>query len=244
MNSSEFYDGFINYQIHTGINDRIFSLYKRLCSIGISEHTSILEIGCGIGSLTYLLSRKIRKGTVEAVDFSSKSIEYAKKNIVQSNVHFYASDILNYKPEHSGFDFVLLFDVLEHIKEEEHALLFQKIAAWTHPGSILLINLPNPYYILFDQKNQPQVLQEVDQPIFIDKLATHLSEASWNIECFETYSVWVKNDYQFIKASKKAEFTEVLLRSRRSTFEKVIYHLRKNLRKLYYKYPQEIKGLK
>lgn len=238
MSSSQFYDEFINYQIQTGINDRIYSLYKRLCSIGISERTNILEIGCGIGSLTYLLSGKIRKGTIEAVDISSKSIEYAKKNIVRPNVHFYASDILGYKPEHSGFDFVLLFDVLEHIKEEEHTILFQKIAEWTHPGSILLINLPNPYYILFDQKNQPQVLQEIDQPIFIDKLATHLSEAFWNIEYFETYDVWVKSDYQFLKASKKAEFTETLLSLKRSKYEKVIYHLSKILRKLYYKYPR------
>lgn len=242
MNSSQFYDEFINYQVHTGINDRIFSLYKRLRSIGISERTSILEIGCGIGSLTYLLSRKIRKGTIEAVDISSKSIEYAQKNIVQSNVHFYASDILSYKPKHSGFDFVLLFDVLEHIKEEEHALLFQKIADWTHPNTTLLINLPNPYYTLFDRKNQPQVLQEIDQPIFIDKLATHLSDAFWDIEHFETYSVWVKNDYHFLKVKKKAEFTEVLVSANRNILEKLIYRICSVYRKLYFKYPRKLQG--
>ncbi len=242
MSSSQFYDEFINYQIDTGINDRIFNLYRRICRIGISKNTNILEIGCGIGSLTYLLSRKIKKGVIEAVDISSKSIEYAKENITQPNVHFYASDILNYQPRHSGFNFVLLFDVLEHIKEEEHTLLFQKIAGWTHPNTALLINLPNPYYTLFDQKNQPQVLQEIDQPVFIDKLAAHLSGAFWDIEYLETYSVWVKNDYQFLKIKKKAEFTEVLVSANQKFLEKLISRLCIIFRKLYFSYPPKLQG--
>ena len=89
MGPSEFYDNFITYQIKTGINDRIFGLYKRVCSLSISNNDRILEIGCGIGSLTYLLSQKVKKGKIEAIDISPKSIEFAKKECIVFNIGYF-----------------------------------------------------------------------------------------------------------------------------------------------------------
>src|SRR5450631_2039103 len=133
MSSAEFYDDFISYQINSGINDRIYQLYKRLCRLGISSDTNILEIGCGIGTLTYLLSCKIKRGRIEAVDISKKSIEFAQSNLNRPNILFFAADILEFKPGFSGFDFLLLFDVIEHIPEEDHITLFRKISGWMNP---------------------------------------------------------------------------------------------------------------
>ena len=241
MNSSEFYDNFISYQIDSGINDRIYNLYKRLCKIGISSNTNILEIGCGIGVLTYLLSRKIKKGRIEAMDISQKSIQYAKSYLRQSNLYFSSSDILKFEPEFDNFDKILLFDVIEHIPEEIHIDLFTKISTWMHDQSLLLINLPNPNYILFDQKNDPDALQEIDQPIFINKLVNVLAKASLDIEYLETYSVWVKNDYHFIVIKKRKEFVESFVSSDRSLIERFIVRLSREFRKRIYDYPVKIK---
>jgi len=79
MSSPEFYDNFISYQIESGVNDRIYDCYKRMKKQGINNNSSVLEIGCGIGVLTYLLSRKIKKGVIEAIDLIEKSVDYAKK---------------------------------------------------------------------------------------------------------------------------------------------------------------------
>ncbi len=162
MSSAKFYDHFIKNQVESSINDRIAGLYRRLCKMGLHTNSTVLEIGCGIGTLTYLLTRKVKTGRVEATDISPQSIEYAKKNLVRPNLSLFAGDILQLEPTAKSFDFILLFDVIEHIPIEDHAALFAKINGWMHDDSSLLINIPNPASILFDEKNNPATLQEID----------------------------------------------------------------------------------
>jgi trans-aconitate 2-methyltransferase len=237
MNSSKFYDNFISYQIRTGINDRIYKLYRKLCKTGISSNSKILEIGCGIGTMTYLLSRKIKKGKIESIDISPKSIEYAKTNLIQTNIHFTTADILDYEPSVLHFDIILLFDVLEHIPGEKHTTVFKRIGKWMDNNSILLINIPNPGHILFDRKNNPQNLQEIDQPIFLHNLANDLANENLSIQNFETYSVWVKNDYQFLVVKKESEFVKQVLSSNRHILERLKIRLGREFRKLIFHYP-------
>jgi 2-polyprenyl-3-methyl-5-hydroxy-6-metoxy-1,4-benzoquinol methylase len=237
MSAAEFYDNFISYQIESGINDRIYSLFKRLRRLGIAD-SDILEIGCGIGTLTFLLAGKIGSGSIEAIDISSKSIEFAQKHIKKSNVFFSACDILDYIPRSPFFDKILLFDVLEHIPEKEHFNIFSKIRGWMKDDSLLLINLPNPQYIIYDQKNNPEALQELDQPIFLDKLITTLAKLSMDMVYLETYSVWAKDDYQFLIVKKRTDFVERLLSSERLLFEKLTVRLGRLTRKLKYPYPK------
>lgn len=237
MNSAEFYDNFIESQIKTGINDRIHGLYRRMCKIGLHTNSTVLEIGCGIGTLTYLLTRKIKKGRIEATDISPKSIEFIKKNLSAPNLFTYAGNILNLKPQFKAFDYILLFDVIEHIPIEDHAALFAKVSQWMYDDSYLLINIPNPAYILFDQKNNPSVLQETDQPVFINQLAAVLEKVNLDLVELETYSVWVKNDYQFIIVKKRKDFEEQLLSDNRNIFQKAAIFLRRKGRRIKYSYP-------
>lgn len=239
MGSSEFYDNFISYQIESGINDRIYGLYKRVCNSGLSPDASILEIGCGIGSLTYLLSKKVKKGKIEAMDISPKSIEFAKKHLERRNIIFASSDILDFEPENLKFDKILLFDVLEHIPEENHVLIFNKIGKWMDDDSMLLINLPNPDYILFDLKNNLEALQEIDNPVFLNKLSNVLDITSLHIDYFETYSVWVKNDYQFLTVKKKTAFVKRELSQQQNILEKLYVRLGRGFRKFIYNYPKK-----
>ena len=238
MSSTEFYDKFISYQIKSGINDRIYGLYKRICKIGIDTNSRILEIGCGIGALTFLLSRKVRTGNIEAIDISTKSIEFAAARIKNPNILFSVADILNFTPAYPPFDKILLFDVLEHIPEQNHNTLFANISTWMKGDSLLLINIPNPDYILYDQKNNPGVLQETDQPIQIDKLIGVLNFFSLELDYFETYSVWVKNDYHFLVVKKRTDFVEEFLRSESTLFERIRVRLRREVRKILFRFPR------
>lgn len=236
--SSSFYDNIINYQIESGINDRIYSLYKRTKKIGI-KNKKILETGCGIGALTYLLSKKIRKGKVEALDPSERSIKYAQEHIRKSNVFFKASDILNFTPQFAPYDLILIFDVLEHIPEADHFEIFSKIKNWMNDESLLLINLPNPEYILFDQKHYPEHLQEIDQSVFIKQLVPIFNSLSLELKYLETYSVWVKEDYQFLIIQKQKEFTEVQLSTLRSFPEKTVRWLQRKWIRLIHRFPKQ-----
>jgi trans-aconitate 2-methyltransferase len=239
MGSSQFYDNFIPYQIESGINDRIYGLYKKVCNSGITHKDCILEIGCGIGSLTYLLSKKVKKGKIEAIDISPKSIEYAKKHLKRKNISFAAADILDFESENLKFDKILLFDVLEHIPEENHILIFEKIGKWMNDDSVLLINLPNPNYILFDIKNNPEALQEIDNPVFLNKLSNVLDITSLDISYFETYSIWVKDDYQFLTVKKKTAFVKRELSKHQNILVKLYVRLGRELRKYIYNFPRK-----
>jgi trans-aconitate 2-methyltransferase len=185
MDAADFYDHFLSTQVKSGINDRIYHLYRRVRKIGLQRNEAILEVGCGIGALTFLLAKRISKGMIEAFDPSTKSIRFAKEKIRRPNVQFYTGDITTYLPRTSGsFDKILLFDVLEHIPEEEHAQVFNKIESLLKKDGLLLINLPNPAYILYDRVHQPDVLQEVDQPVFLEKLLPVLTKANFELLLF------------------------------------------------------------
>lgn len=237
MDSVEFYDDFISYQIQSGINDRIYTLYKRLCKYGFKKGEHILEIGCGIGCLSYLVARKAKNCVYEATDISPKSIEFAKAQPALSDILFQAADIVEYQTKKAPFDKILLFDVLEHIPEEKHNLLFDKISSWMHEGSVLFINLPNPYYIDYCRQNEPESLQVIDQSIWLEKLAGNLTSSMLEINYLETYSIWVENDYQFMVVKKKKPFTKRLLNEQRTLFQKIKGKLQQQIRKYVFKYP-------
>lgn len=237
MSSAEFYDNFIDQQVKSGINDRIYGLYKRLYKTGLFANSSVLEIGCGIGTLTYLLSKRITDGKIEATDISPKSIDFAKKYLKGSHLSLTATDILQFQPQSKRFDRILLFDVLEHIPLSQHQQVFQRISQWMDEESLLLINIPNPAYILYDQQNNPAALQETDQPVYISHLSAALSSSSIDILLVDTYSVWVNEDYQFIIARKRKPFKEILLSARRNFFQKSMLWLTRKWRNARNPYP-------
>ena len=237
MSSPDFYDNFLSYQVRSGINDRIYSLYKRLKKSGLHTNSSVWEIGCGIGSLTYLILGKVKRGNIEAIDISPKSVAYAEAYLNRPNVVFTACDVFDYKPRNASFDKILLFDVLEHIPEKNHESLFKKIYNYMTEESQLLINLPNAGYILYDKKHNPAALQETDQPIYIENLVGSLSRASLEIMSLETSNIWMKNDYQFFSVRKKRDFKEALLSNDHSLFRKVFIRFKREWRKIIYRYP-------
>jgi trans-aconitate 2-methyltransferase len=237
MSSAEFYDNYISSQIKSGINDRIYGLYKRLCLYNLESHTSVLEVGCGIGTLTYLLLKKVHPENIEAIDISPKSIEFARKHLNSPGVCLTATDIINYQPRTDSFDRILFFDVLEHIPLEQHADIFRRVGRWMHDDSLLLINIPNPAYILFDRENNPAALQETDQPVYIAQLAQDLSKGDLDILLVETYSVWVGNDYQFIVAKKRQRFEEKFVSEKRSFLAKGKTWFGRKWRKIRFPYP-------
>lgn len=237
MSSPKFYDEYVTYQVKCGINDRIVGLYKRLKRTNINTYTSVLEIGCGIGTLTSLMLRKIKTGRIEAIDISSKSIEFAKQHLYAPNLTMWAGDAMLFQPIAPAFDRVLLFDVLEHIPLQMHTALFKLIRKWMHADGLLLINLPNPAYILFDQINNPSALQEIDQPVYISQLADTLEQANLDIVQMETYSVWVKDDYQYLIVKMRKTFNEELLSGKRNIIEKAVVWMKRKWWKLVYPYP-------
>ena len=215
---AEFYDNFVENQKSTGINDRIYLLYKRMLKYGLNKNSNVLELGCGIGAFTHLLLKTVKKGNIEAVDLSPQSIDLAKRRIKNKRVSFFSDDITTYKPKLKKIDIITLFDIIEHVPKEKHIDLFQNIGNYINDNTLILINIPNPKYIEYDQIHQPEVLQIIDQPIYLDFILKSIRHTGLRINYFETYSIWVKDEYNFLVLEKDKVFTENKLHEKRSFF--------------------------
>lgn len=233
---SDYYDDFVDQQRLSGVNDRIYRLYKLCIEWGLLPHSNVLELGCGIGAFTFLLSNFVKKGQLEAVDLSPKSIEFAKERIKKKNISFSAGDVIDYKPALKSIDFITLFDIIEHIPLETHDRLFQNLSELANENTKILINIPNPAYIEYDMDNNPDILQIIDQPVPLSLIAKNLENYGLSLIYFKTYSIWVENDYQFFVIEKKKKFKEIKLSSKRTLFQKITKRLEKAYLNLRYRY--------
>ena len=227
---SAFYNDYTNYQLREEVllNDRHFILYEKMKDLGVKPQSSILELGCGIGVITSLMSTLVPQGSITACDISEKSIEIAKKNVIrQDNIKFIASDIQSLSLKGQKFDFVTLFDVLEHIPEEEHEKVFSVISSFMHENSVLLVNIPHPASIDHEREHHPQNLQIIDLPLMANNVINTAYKAGMFLVSFDTYSIWHENDYQAIVFNKNNRFTNITTSSTRSFSARVRKRLRK-----------------
>ena len=186
---SEWYDGFTDHQQALGVNLRHRTILRNARRAGLRSGMRVLEIGCGIGTVTSLLAKLNAKGSILAVDISPKSIAIARTNLKpHSNVRFLVSDMLDFTSE-SPFDFVVLPDVIEHIPVEQHPALFNTIARHLAPTGRALINVPCPQVLEYLHVHDPSVLQLIDQPIHADKLLRDVYAAGLVLDSFTTYGL-------------------------------------------------------
>ena len=137
----EFYDGFVGSQQQTGINDRIYLLYKRMLRLGLNSKSNVLELGCGIGALSYLLAKTITKGRVDAVDISPESIAFAKQKIKHPQFIITAGDVVHHQTKLPSINFITLFDVIEHIPNIDKA--FSKLNSLLTDDGVIIMVTPN-----------------------------------------------------------------------------------------------------
>ncbi|MCX7697476.1 MAG: class I SAM-dependent methyltransferase [Bacteroidales bacterium] len=203
----QFYDDYVERQIKAGINERHISIFEKLIKAGLKKHHTVLEVGCGIGTLTSLLAPFLKNGYLLSMDLSKKSIAEAKKFLGHfKNLTLIHGDFLNYS-FHETFDVIVFPDVIEHIPLEFHEKLFQKCTQLLRPKGFIFIHIPNPYYIEWLHIHQPESLQIIDQPIHLSTLLKFTEPHHLIITKYETYSIWFKDgDYQYIILQKKDAF--------------------------------------
>ena len=169
----EYYDTFKEQQKQLGINIRHRTIFKNLKNLGLKSNSNVLEIGCGIGTVSQLILKYITDGSFVGLDISSESIELAKKrNAFHKKAEFLVNDMSNFTHK-TKFDFVVFPDVLEHIPVEQHANIFKTIAELTTPNAIVLINIPEPYTLDWSRRNTPEALQIIDQSLSMQDLCNN-----------------------------------------------------------------------
>jgi trans-aconitate 2-methyltransferase len=202
---AEFYDEYSSQQHKIGVNIRHRSILKRLLKLGLSKNSSILEIGCGIGTLTSLLVKN--SGNVLAIDISPASIEIAKKNLSSSrNISFKVSDMSDFTVDQK-FDFIILPDVMEHIPIEQHKSIFGKLKNVLAENGRICIHIPDPYALEWIRKNNPELLQIIDQSLYSGDFIQNVYANDLALHKLERYCLQhTLPDYQWIEVIHRPQY--------------------------------------
>lgn len=107
---------------------------------------SILDVGSGIGSYVFELSKLFPSASVDGWEIDRNKLAFAKKfadELGMSNVRFSYGDITKMSKVHARYNFVLTVDVLEHIDDYTSALrhMYQVLK----PGGYLYIHTPSQH---------------------------------------------------------------------------------------------------
>jgi len=167
-------------------NSIIAALVKRLTS-ELATGFRVLEVGCGTGNVLCVLDHICPNGIVVGMDLFSEGLRYAQQRtsavLVQADVH--------QPPFVDAFDLVGLFDVLEHLLDDEQVL--HSLGGMLRENGRLLLTVPahTGLWSYFDEASHHCRRYEPEE------LKHKLVEAGYDVEYVTQYMmsifpfVWV-----------------------------------------------------
>jgi 2-polyprenyl-3-methyl-5-hydroxy-6-metoxy-1,4-benzoquinol methylase len=115
---------------------------KLTSMLGRLHGLSVLEIGCGMGFCLSALER-LGVSTIAGIDANAEQIASACKRSAFAS-YLAVEQFPEYVASHqSMFDCVMMFDVLEHIPNEERLRFLRRVWIMLKPGGKLICQVPN-----------------------------------------------------------------------------------------------------
>ncbi len=200
-------------------NDRHYKILKELKKAGLKKSHRVLEIGCGIGTLSRILSQYLRKGSIKGLDISDETIKYNQKKYTHfKNLSFEVADFRKYDDKNQ-YDFIVFPDVLEHIPTEMHADFFSKAFELLKDDGVIFINIPHPFLIEYCRVHRPEALQIIDQALWLNEFSLSIYQAGFMIEKMKSYSlIFEQPDYQMFILKKRIPYSKMVKKSKFSIF--------------------------
>ena len=111
-----------------------FDIYREVSKIVQGD---VADIGCGTGFGTHLLTCNAKH--VAGYEIDRDALRFAETVFPLKSLSFSYGDLV--EGIEGQFDFVIMIDVIEHIKQDKQALINAK--KMLHPGGKLIISTPN-----------------------------------------------------------------------------------------------------
>jgi SAM-dependent methyltransferase len=89
---------------------------------GVADGERVLDVGCGTGSLTFMLARRAGVRSISGIDYSMAYIDYAKRLSSDQRIEFRAGDACSLPFLDATFDRVLALLVLHFVAQPERAV--------------------------------------------------------------------------------------------------------------------------
>lgn len=140
----------------------------------INPENIILEVGCGEGYGSNYLSKSCKE--IIGIDVEKSAIEHAKKKYTSANCSFKEYNGSNIPYDDSHFDYVVSFQVIEHVDDD--AAFIRDLKRVLKPGGTAFVTTPNKTYRLkpgqkpwnryHKREYYPKELEDVLQKAFSD----------------------------------------------------------------------------
>ncbi|WP_028649615.1 class I SAM-dependent methyltransferase [Nocardiopsis sp. CNT312] len=123
-----------SYRWRNAANSAAYALHE------MTPGRSLLDVGCGPGSITVDLAQRVAPGPVTAVDASPEAIELARttaRNTGADNIDFRVGDAHGLDLPDDSFDIVHAHQVLQHVADPVRALAEMRRVA--RPGAAVAV---------------------------------------------------------------------------------------------------------
>jgi cyclopropane-fatty-acyl-phospholipid synthase len=176
----------------------------------IQDGESVLELGCGWGSLTLFLAQTFPNSAITAVSNSSTQKEYIEQQAAArglTNITVITSDMNDFQVEQQ-FDRVASVEMFEHMRNYQK--LLARISGWVKPGGTLFVHIFSHRYFAYtfdvDGSGQNWMAENffTDGLMPSDDLLLHFQDhfavkRHWNVSGLhyhKTLEAWIDNHKQ------------------------------------------------
>lgn len=225
MNKKKFYEQHINfsfrrlseYFISPGIKCK-FDLLKDHIAPRL-RFTSGLDIGCSGNSFLYFLHKSLHNSLLDLANLPLKQYVKKKTNSNFKNVsHFFhplCGDVTHLPYRNKSFDFLSILDVIEHIKNDEHAIA--EISRILKNNGLVVVTVPHRMKYYTHQDNLIGHYRRYEIKQIISKFGKS------GFKCIEVFGIYGQIMRISYIQSTNAERVEKNLVSLRDNYENNVY---------------------
>lgn len=130
----------VEYQLHLSRYEYAVSALQK-----IKKQPTVLDIACGTGYGSFLLSRKTG-GLVIGADSNLKTVQTAIKKYKKKTLRFEKQILPNLSFRSTMFDAVVCFETIEHLSEKQGTESLKQFYRILKPTGILILSTPNVFY--------------------------------------------------------------------------------------------------
>lgn len=158
---------------------RVLHLARYRFALDFAKNKDVLDIACGMGYGTYLLSKEANQ--VFGLDVSKDVVDYAMRNYSSKNVIFIVGNAQNFNIKQQ-FDLIVSFETIEHIPNPSDFL--KNVSNHLKDDGIFIISTPNEWgtltkYHLFDF-SYDDIKQLTSKYFFVESEWIQNSGELWN----------------------------------------------------------------
>ncbi len=151
-------------------------IYESFIDQFCNKEGDILDVGCGSGNTTALLSMVFPYNEIVGIDMDKSTVRFAKKFNQYNNIQYRHTSLENCSEE--LYDYVFVCEVLEHMKYDKQIFFVEKCLSLLKKDGFVFLTTPNS----INEKiggHHIGLLNEHEFQIFYDHFKTKITNFSF-----------------------------------------------------------------